>query len=61
MLVDYQEGADLISLHHTCMIYKVSKYDESSLKDDILEEDVSGCAWIEKAKLDQLPLSKVVL
>lgn len=60
-LVEYKDSETLISLHHTCLIYNVLEFDDSALKENIVEEDVAGCAWIEKSKLKQLPLSKVVL
>lgn len=59
--VDYKDAGHPISLHHTCLIYKATQFDPSQLQDTIDKEDVNGCAWIEKSKLQELPLSKVVL
>lgn len=60
-VVVYRDQEELISLHHTCLIYKATQFDASHLQDNLNEEDVAGCAWIEKSKFSQLPLSKVVL
>lgn len=60
-LVEYKDSGTPVSLHHTCLIYSVLEFDDSELKENIVEEDVAGCAWIEKSKLNQLPLSKVIL
>ncbi|MFI5344549.1 MAG: NUDIX domain-containing protein [Chlamydiales bacterium] len=60
-LVEYKDAETLISLHHTCLIYHALEFDDSALKENIVEEDVTGCSWIEKSKLNQLSLSKVVL
>jgi 8-oxo-dGTP pyrophosphatase MutT (NUDIX family) len=60
-LIEYQEQETLISLHHICLIFKALQFNDSNLKTDIMNEDVEGCAWIEKARLSQLPLSRVVL
>lgn len=60
-LVEYQESGNLISLHHICLIYKVVEFDDSQLRENIAEEDVSGCAWIEKSKIKEHPISQVVL
>lgn len=60
-LVEYKESETLISLHHTCLIYHALEFDDSATKKNIVAEDVSGCSWIEKSNLSQLPLSRVVL
>lgn len=60
-IVEYKIDQETISLHHTCLIYKGTEYDSSQLLDNIHEEDVAGCAWIEKSQLPHIPLSKVVL
>jgi 8-oxo-dGTP diphosphatase len=60
-LVEYKDSEKLVSLHHICLIYNVLEFDDSGLKEDIVEEDVAGCAWMDKSKLDQLSLSKVAL
>ncbi|HSX13283.1 MAG TPA: NUDIX domain-containing protein [Chlamydiales bacterium] len=60
-LVEYKESETLISLHHTCLIYHALEFDDSKIKENIVEEDVAGCSWIEKPNLSQLPLSRVVL
>lgn len=60
-VVEYPDGEETISLHHTCLIYKATQYNEAHFKENIQEEDVAGCAWIEKSQLPHLPLSKVVL
>lgn len=60
-VVEYREGKEAIFLHHTCLIYKACQFDVSQLQESIHEEDVAGCAWIEKSQLAYLPLSKVVL
>lgn len=52
---------EAISLHHTCLIYKATQFDSSQFQENIAEEDVAGCAWIEKSQLTHFPLSKVVL
>lgn len=59
-VVEYQEGQRTISLHHVCLVYKAIRFDESSFKEMISEEDVTCCAWIQKSELSQLPVSKVV-
>jgi 8-oxo-dGTP diphosphatase len=60
-LIEYKDGVDLISLHHTCLIYQATQFDSSQFREHVHEEDVAGCAWIEKSQLEHLPLSKVVL
>jgi ADP-ribose pyrophosphatase YjhB (NUDIX family) len=60
-VVEYEDGEEAISLHHTCLIYKATQFDSSQFRESINEEDVSGCAWIEKSQLARLDLSKVVL
>lgn len=60
-VVEYKDGEEAISLHHTCLIYKATQFDSSQFQENIAEEDVVGCAWIEKSQLTDLPLSKVVL
>lgn len=60
-VIEYKDSGISISIHHTCLIYNVVKFDDSEFKENISEEDVDGCAWIEKSKLNQIPLSKVVL
>lgn len=60
-VVEYRDGEEVISLHHTCLIYKATKYDSAHFQESINEEDVAGCSWIEKSQLAQLPLSRVVL
>ncbi|MBM3196240.1 MAG: NUDIX domain-containing protein [Chlamydiae bacterium] len=57
--VDYIEGSDPISLHHTCLIYKVTRFDAANYQDSIHLEDVQGASWIEKSQLETIPLSKV--
>lgn len=59
-LLEYIDGVNLISFHHTCLIYKVTVFDLSNYTDLVNEEDVSGCAWIERSKLNLLGLSRVV-
>jgi 8-oxo-dGTP diphosphatase len=60
-VVEYKDAETLTSLHHTCLIYHALEFDDSAIKKNIVEEDVAGCSWIEKSKLDQLPVSRVVL
>ena len=60
-VVEYKESEDLISFHHTCLIYKAMQFDLSQFQETINEEDVSGCAWVEKSQLSHLTLSSVVL
>jgi 8-oxo-dGTP diphosphatase len=60
-IVEYKDGEEAISLHHTCLIYKATQFDSSQFRANIAEEDVAGCSWIEKSQLTHLPLSKVVL
>jgi ADP-ribose pyrophosphatase YjhB (NUDIX family) len=60
-VVEYKEGGEVISLHHTCLIYQATEFNASRFQESIHEEDVSGCAWIETSQLTHLPLSKVVL
>jgi len=60
-VIEYKDGEEAISLHHTCLIYKATQFDSSHFQESINEEDVAGCAWIEKSQLTLLPLSKVVL
>lgn len=60
-VVEYKEDEEAISLHHTCLIYKATEFDSSQFQENIAEEDVAGCSWIEKSQLTHLPLSKVVL
>lgn len=60
-VVEYKDGEEAISLHHTCLIYKATQFDSSQFQENITEEDVAGCAWIEKSQLPLLSLSKVVL
>ena len=59
-VVEYKDGEETISLHHTCLIYKATQFDSSQFQENINQEDVSGCSWIEKSQLTHLPLSKVV-
>ena len=59
--VEYESSEGVISLHHTCLIYKALKFDASQFQDTINGEDVAGCAWLEKSQLSHLPLSRVVL
>lgn len=59
-IVEYMEGNESISLHHTCLIYKATKFDSSHFQENINEEDVAGCAWIEKTQISNLPVSTVV-
>ncbi len=58
--VDYEEMGKPISLHHIALIYKVTQFNDSDFKGNILAEDVSGAEWILKSHLTHLPLSKVV-
>lgn len=58
-VVEYTDGEEGISLHHTCLIYKAIKYDSVHFQEGINEEDVAGCAWIEKSQLAHLSLSRV--
>ena len=60
-VVEYKEGKEAISLHHTCLIYIATQFDAAHFKENIHEEDVAGCAWIETSQLPHLSLSKVVL
>ncbi len=60
-VVEYKDGEEVISLHHTCLIYKATQFDSSRFQENINEEDVAGCAWLEKSQLTHLPISKVVL
>ncbi len=60
-LVEYHDGEAVTSLHHTCLIYKAVNFDSSNFQANINEEDVAGCAWVEKSRLRQLPLSNVTL
>lgn len=60
-IVEYKDGEEIISLHHTCLIYKATHFDSSQFQDTINVEDVMGCAWIKKSQLTRLPLSRVVL
>lgn len=60
-LVEYKDGEEITSLHHTCLIYKALQFDSSQFRDTINEEDVDGCAWIDKSQLNHSSLSKVVL
>jgi 8-oxo-dGTP diphosphatase len=60
-LIEYKDGEEVISLHHTCLIYKATQFDASQFQENINGEDVAGCAWIEKSQLTQLALSKVAL
>ncbi len=60
-VVEYKDGEEAVSLHHTCLIYKATRFDSSYFQENINEEDVAGCAWIDKSQLTHLPLSKVVL
>lgn len=60
-VVEYKNGDETISLHHTCLIYKATRYDSSQFQENIAEEDVAGCSWIQKSQLTDIPLSKVVL
>jgi 8-oxo-dGTP diphosphatase len=60
-VVDYMEGEQKVSLHHTCLIYKATNLDFSQIQENIHEEDVAGCCWIELSQLTNTPLSKVVL
>ncbi len=58
--IEYKDGEEIISLHHTCLIYKATQFDASHFQKSIHEEDVAGCAWIQKSQLPNIPLSKVV-
>ena len=60
-LVEYKDGEEIISFHHTCLIYKAIQFDSSQFRENVNEEDVAGCSWVEKSQLSHLPLSKVVL
>jgi ADP-ribose pyrophosphatase YjhB (NUDIX family) len=60
-IVEYTDSEGVISLHHICLLYTATQFDASQFKANIHEEDVAGCAWIEKSQLPHLPLSKVVL
>ena len=58
-VVNYFEDQELVSLHHTCLVYKALDYDASQMKEFINQEDVSRCSWIEFSSLKNIHLSKV--
>lgn len=60
-VVEYEDAEEMVSLHHTCLIYKAVRFDASQFRTNITEEDVSGCAWVKKSELSDLPLSRVFL
>jgi ADP-ribose pyrophosphatase YjhB (NUDIX family) len=60
-VLEYKDGEDVISLHHTCLIYKATQSDFAYLQVELEGEAVSRYAWIEKSKIDKLYLSRVVL
>lgn len=60
-IAQYVDNSESISLHHTCLIYKVTEFDLSDFRGNINEEDVFGSSWIKKSELSLIPLSKVVL
>jgi 8-oxo-dGTP diphosphatase len=59
-VVEYKDGNEAISLHHTCLIYKALQFNLSHFRTNINQEDVAGCAWIKKSQLNHLPISKVI-
>ncbi len=60
-VIEYKDSEEDVSLYHKCLIYKATQFDSSLFQENIVEEDVAGCSWIEKSQLTDLPLSKVVL
>ena len=59
--IEYRDGQNIVHLHHTCLIYKAIQFDSSQFRDNINEEDVAGCAWVERSQLSLFPLSKVAI
>lgn len=58
--VAYEENHQIITLHHTCLIYKATVESFSCLQPDIHKEDVAGACWIKKEELKTMPISKVI-
>jgi len=61
--VEYKEADKRISLHHTCLVYMVRDFfDTSGFIEKVDREDVSECAWVTRSQLlGKFPTSKVFL
>lgn len=58
---DYVEKDERAWMHHTCMIYRITSFDESRMTPIINLEDVELCQWHDKAFLDHTTVSKATL
>ncbi len=59
-VTDFVHEGEEISMHHVGIIFNIDHYDETTLKTAIHEEDVDGCAWIEKTNITEETVSPFV-
>jgi ADP-ribose pyrophosphatase YjhB (NUDIX family) len=60
-IVEYEDGEEIISLHHTCLVYKATQFDSSRFQEKINQKDVVECTWFGESQLTHLHLSQIAL
>lgn len=60
-ICDYFEEDQRVLMHHTCLIYRITSFDETEMTPNINLEDVEICQWHDKAFLDHTTITKATL